>query len=141
MTSNHWNVSLPSRHCGARWGACSWPIPFPAKALEDYKGDGVTLEEIANNKEKYPLRVAVVDSLNQIRKLWMQGVGGANLRENLPAGPFDDNFKKQIQKEQADLAFGIASLEATLDKLKAVAEMARVSRSGGKRTTTSRWRL
>ena len=97
-------------------------FPFPAEALAPFKED-VTVEEILKNKDKYPFRVAVIDSFETIRDIWNAKDGmeaGTSIREEFK-GKIDDKTKKDVLVEQLFPARGIAKLEAKILLLEAVA--------------------
>lgn len=94
-------------------------FPFPAEALAAYKAD-VPIAEVADNKQKYPFRAAVIDSFEAIRKVW--GKDGRTLRETF-TDKTSDAIKKQILEEQLFPAEAIPRLEAAITRLEAVEEM------------------
>jgi hypothetical protein len=96
-------------------------FPFSADVMKPYEND-VSFDEIMKNKEKYAFRVAVLESLEKIRKYWAPGAGTTKIRDDV-RGPFDDAFKRGVKSEQEFWAIGIIELENELDKLKLVAGM------------------
>jgi len=97
-------------------------FPFPANVMKEYKSDSVSFEEIMKDKEKYPLRFAVLEAMNKIRDKWIPGAGATSLRQSVK-GPITDTIKAEVKKEQEFWAIGIIELELQLDNLKAVASM------------------
>jgi predicted Zn finger-like uncharacterized protein len=96
-------------------------FPFPAEALAPYKAD-VPLKEITENKEKYPLRVAVIDAYNTIREVWTSKTGAEGIREVF-MGKTTEDAKKQILAEQLFPAKALTKLEGMLIVLDAVAPL------------------
>jgi hypothetical protein len=97
-------------------------FPFPADVMKDYAGDGVPLDEILKNKDKYKFRAAVVEALNKIRDKWTMGAGATKIRSSVD-GPLNDKLKVEVKKEQEFWAVGIIELELNHDALVAVAGM------------------
>jgi hypothetical protein len=91
--------------------------PYRADVLKDYAPD-VSIEEILKDKEKYPLRVAVVEALDEVRNLWKAPgrAGGLRVRESI-AAPVSEDVKKQLKTELDAWAIGIARLELHSNKL------------------------
>lgn len=96
-------------------------FPFHADTMKDYQGDGVAIEDILKDKEKYQFRAAVVEALNKIRDVWEPGAGAIRLRGSVKA-PINDTLKAEIKKEQEFWAIRTIELELLLDSLNAVAE-------------------
>lgn len=94
-------------------------FPFPAEALAPYKAD-VPVSEIMANKDKYPLRVAVLDAYATIRDVWAKN--GGKLREQF-GGKTTDEAKKEILAEQIFPAEAIPRLERAIVLLEAVEPM------------------
>jgi hypothetical protein len=98
-------------------------FPFPADVMKPYEDkDGPSIDEILKNKDKYPLRAAVVESLQKIRDKWTPGTGITRIRNSVE-GPINDKLKGEIKKEQEDWALGIIELELKLMMLEGVAGM------------------
>jgi hypothetical protein len=97
-------------------------FPFPADVMKPFENDGVPLEEILKNKEKYRFRAAVVETLNKIRDKWTMGAGATKIRNEV-AGPLNDKIKTEVKKEQEFWAVGIIELELNLTQLEAVGPM------------------
>ena len=99
-------------------------FPFPADVMKDYADDGVTIDAVLKDKEKYRFRAAVVEALNKVRDKWASGAGITNIRSQLE-GPIDDKLKAAVKKENDDWAVGIIELELQLNNLtsKEVKEM------------------
>jgi hypothetical protein len=94
-------------------------FPFPADVMKDYAGDGVSLDDILKNKDKYPLRAAVLEGLNKVREVWSDGAGTTKLRTQVE-GPLTEAVKNEVKKEQEFWAVGIIELEENLNRLLAV---------------------
>lgn len=96
-------------------------FPFPEEAMKAFRAD-VTLDEIMkpDNREKYLFRVTVVESLEQIRKLW--GKGANSLRTEF-TDKTSDAIKKKILEEQLFPAEAIPKLEMLMIRLEAVEGM------------------
>ncbi len=92
-------------------------VPFAAQALEPYKADYLSLKEVLEQPEKYPLRVAVLDAAQALRKH-----ADAPMIDSIPAsGPASDAAKKSILEQQRELAVIQLDLEKKLEKLREVA--------------------
>ncbi len=96
-------------------------LTFAVDVIKDYAADDATIEQILKDREKYPFRVAVVETLNKIRAKWTPGPGAIRFRSEL-SGPQNDRLKVQIKKEQEDLALAIIELELRWAALESVAE-------------------
>src|SRR5262249_26016407 len=96
-------------------------FPFPADGLKPYESDGVSFDDIMKDKEKYAFRHAVLGVVVEINKYLAPDARKKKIRNELPAGPFDDAFKRGVKSEQDFWAVGIIELENELDKLKGVA--------------------
>jgi hypothetical protein len=94
-------------------------FPFPENAIAEYKSD-VPLAEIMANREKYLLRVHVLETFETIRKLWGTG-GGEEKKELLKkfTGKTDDAMKKQVLEQQLFPAEAIPRLEQAIILLEA----------------------
>ena len=96
-------------------------FPFPADVMKTYASDGVSMDTILKDKDKYPLRAAVIEAMNEIREKWSNGAGTMKIRTEV-MGPIDDKLKNEVKKENEDWAIGIIKLELQLTRLKEVAE-------------------
>lgn len=94
-------------------------FPFPADVMKDYAAD-VKLEDIMADKEKYRLRVAVIEVMDRLRTKWAPGAGAARIRDSV-AGPINDALKTAVKNEQEFWAVSIAELELDLLKLEGLA--------------------
>ena len=92
-------------------------VPYRADPLKDCAPD-VTIEEVVANKEKYPLRAAVIEGLDEVRGMWAAPgrAGGLRVRDACPA-PVTEALKKQLKAEQDAWALGIARLEVRILRL------------------------
>ncbi|QJW99920.1 hypothetical protein FTUN_7543 [Frigoriglobus tundricola] len=97
-------------------------FPFSADIMKEYAADGVPLTEIVTNKEKYPFRATVVESLQKVRDKWATGAGTTRIRREVKA-PIDDKLKGEVKKENDEWAVGIIELELQLQRLKDMADM------------------
>jgi hypothetical protein len=97
-------------------------FPFPADVMKDFASDGASLDDIAKNKEKYPLRAAVLDALNKVRDKWSDGAGTTKIR-NQVEGPINEALKNEVKKEMEFWAIGMIELEEHLNRLAAVEGM------------------
>jgi Caspase domain len=91
--------------------------PFPAKALEPYQADYMSVAEIEKNPGKYPLRVAVLKAAQVLR----ENANKFRMKEFLP-GTTTAQVKKQALAEQANPGKSILALEEALDELKKAGE-------------------
>src|SRR5439155_19625571 len=94
-------------------------FPFPAEALAPYKAD-VPIAEIMDNKDKYPLRIAVLDAYATIRDVWDNK--DMPVRDEFKGGT-TEAIKKEILAEQLYPARAISKLERSIVLLEAVAPM------------------
>lgn len=98
-------------------------FPFPADVMKPYEDkDAPSIDTILKEKEKYPLRAAVVEALQKVRDKWTPGTGITRIRNSVE-GPINDKLKNEIKKEQEDWALGIIELELKLTTLEGVAAM------------------
>ncbi|HEY1192359.1 MAG TPA: hypothetical protein VGE74_32345, partial [Gemmata sp.] len=95
-------------------------FPFPADTMKDYARD-VDLPTIIADKEKYQLRIAVLEVLGKLREKWSPGAGATTIRQTV-AGPINDALKAEVKKEQEFWAVSIAELELELLKLEGLAD-------------------
>ncbi len=96
-------------------------FPFNVELLKAYEAD-IPIQEITTNKNKYPLRAAVLDAFEVIREVWAgnPAAGGAKGLPNVIKAPITDATKKMIADGLDFYAIGIAKLElidSTLDSL------------------------
>lgn len=127
-----WPPAWPSREAVRVFHECALPpvtptekpldfaaTPFPAAALKGYAAD-VPVEEILRpeNRGRYPLRVAALESFAVIR----ENRGELRPRTDLPAAP-SEMLKKTIAAEQTRVAHDITRLELALAQLDAAAEL------------------
>ncbi|MBY0460970.1 MAG: hypothetical protein K2V38_26925, partial [Gemmataceae bacterium] len=89
--------------------------PFSADVMKDYAAD-LKIEDIRKDKDKYPLRVAVLRTLDKIREKWSGGAGAQRLRKSVE-GPINDALKADVKREQEFWALSIAELEVELLEL------------------------
>src|SRR5207249_1162747 len=94
-------------------------FPFPAEALAPYKAD-VPIAEIMDNKDKYPLRIAVLDAYATIRDVWDNK--DMPVRDEFKGGT-TEAIKKEILAEQLYPARAISKLERSIVLLEAVGPM------------------
>jgi hypothetical protein len=87
-------------------------LPFAANVLEAYRPDYSSVEAIRAEPAKYPLRVAVLEVLDLLRK-----AGQSPLREKFRGGGNPDRIKKEILKEQEQPARLTRELKEALDLL------------------------
>jgi hypothetical protein len=90
-------------------------LPFSGKLMQDYRADYNSLDE-NKNEEKYPLRAAVLEAIEVLRKH-----GKFPLQEHF-AGGNSDQLKQQILKQQEQPARIIGELSAALETLKDLEE-------------------
>lgn len=93
-------------------------VPFSAKTLEAYKADYNMLREITENPEKYPLRVAVLDTATALRKH-----AGAPLHDFIAGGGAGETTKKAIFEHQREPALIQLDLKNKIERLRELAEM------------------
>ena len=97
-------------------------FPFSDDVMKDYAEDGVSIDAVLKDKEKYRFRAAVVEALNKVRDKWSVGAGVTSIRNQLE-GPISDKLKAEVKKENDDWAVGIIELELQLNKLNEVKEL------------------
>ena len=97
-------------------------FPFQDDVMKDYAEDGVSIDAVLKDKEKYRFRAAVVEALNKVRDKWSSGAGVTSIRNQLE-GPINDKLKTEVKKENDDWAVGIIELELHLNKLNEVKEL------------------
>jgi hypothetical protein len=97
-------------------------FPFPADVMKDFSTDGVSHDDILKAKDKYPLRVAVLEALNKVRDVWSDGAGTTKIR-NQVEGPLSEALKNEVKKEMEFWAIGMIELEEHLNRLNAVQAM------------------
>jgi hypothetical protein len=94
-------------------------LPFPAKVLEDYKADYVSIREflqIPGKRERYPLRAAVVDAVDLLQKY-----ADTKLVESFRART-TDQVKTAVLEIQREPARVIGDLQDGLDALRKAGE-------------------
>jgi len=91
-------------------------FPFTAERLKHYGPDG-TIEEILKNREKYPLRVAILDSLTILRKAPVPGHAKGLLPISQVDVPVSEKFKRTVAKTQDVVAVLAAELEVQVELL------------------------
>lgn len=96
-------------------------VPFAEDALKKHAPD-VSLDEIAKNMDKYPLRVATLRALQTIRDVWAQG--GKEAKGVTPLlNPVTEKTKKAISDAQVPPAEALLKLESELELLLAAAPL------------------
>ncbi len=96
-------------------------FPFDETLLAAYQAD-IPVQQIATNKNMYPLRAAVLEAFEVIREVWAgnPAAGGTKGLPNVIKAPITDETKKMIADGLDFYAIGIAKLElidSTLDNL------------------------
>src|SRR5262244_982646 len=93
-------------------------LPFSAKVLADYRPDYQALQELqakdANGNAKYPLRAAVLEVIDLLRR-----PGRLSLREKFSKGGNPTAVKEEILKEQMQPARLLGEWGEALEKLEA----------------------
>jgi hypothetical protein len=99
-------------------------FPFTEAIMKDYKPDGVSIEEIKKDAEKYPVRKAAIESLELIVKVWKSSESQSSGLITEISTDATDTFKKFIQQEQEtpariteELETKITIIEKLMDKL------------------------
>jgi len=90
-------------------------LPFTVEAMKDYRSD-VPLDAIKKNADKYPLRIAVLDVIDELRKL---NSGDISLPTELTEADRSDASKgnlAKLQREPARLMQKLSELEEKLGK-------------------------
>ncbi len=106
-------VALPPLPFGP--GPFSAPqFPFLAERLKHYGPDG-TIQDILKNREKYPLRVAVLRTLDTLRKAPVPGNAKGLLPISQIDGPVTEKFKRTVAKTQDVVAVLAAELDAEVE--------------------------
>jgi hypothetical protein len=90
--------------------------PFPAKALEPYVADTMSLEEIEKNPQKYPLRVAVLQAARMLQE------NAKFHMEETFSGQSNAQIKKKVLEKQVDPGKSILVLKEALEELKKAGE-------------------
>ena len=116
------NQLPPARSTQKPLEATSLPT-FSAKVLDAYKADyksWTELEDMAKDKEKYPLRAAVLEAIRITRD--SQKI---KMRETLfnPGGQISAQIKAAFLKDQSEPGVMIFEMEKVLADMKAAAEM------------------
>ncbi|MCS6864732.1 MAG: hypothetical protein RMJ56_18050 [Gemmataceae bacterium] len=96
-------------------------FPFPLDIMKDYQSDGVTLEQIQREPDRYPFRAQVLKTFDLLRSKW-SNTAATQLRNEVLA-PINDDLKNAVKNEQEFWAIGISELEVQLEALKLVGEM------------------
>jgi hypothetical protein len=91
--------------------------PFPAKALEPYLADYISVDAIERNPAKYPLRVAVLKAAQILR----ENIDKVRMKEVFP-GNNNAQVKQQVLREQVDPGKNILVLKEALEDLKKAGE-------------------
>ncbi len=106
-------------------------FPYSGDVMKDYTDD-VPYEEVMKDKEKYRLRVAVIEAMQKVRDKWSAKAGLTKLRTEV-VGPVDDKLKKAISDEQEewDIIAAELGLYLTVLESKEVKEQ--------RETETKRW--
>jgi hypothetical protein len=96
-------------------------VPFDAGVMAAYRPDGVTVDEIRQEPQKYPIRKAALDTLAAIREQWKATTtaGGSGLRSEF-IGDTSENVKKQILAEQETPARIILELRERVAEMEMV---------------------
>ena len=106
-------------------------IPFPARTMEPYKADKVSISEVEAAAEKYPLRVSILRVVKQLNDEFSPEKAAVSFRESFSGGK-SDQIKAEILKEQTKPARVLLDLQESLDQLR---------NAGGKRDQekSKRW--
>jgi hypothetical protein len=98
------------------------PLVFDSIVLKSYLPD-ISADDILRDSEKYPLRVAVLRSLQTIRNT-MPIAGPKDVKPiSFVTSPVADQQKKAVLNAQAPMAVAIAKLEDELTALEAVEKL------------------
>jgi hypothetical protein len=115
-------------------------VPFSAAALKDYAPDGVSVEDVRRSADVYPLRVAVLNAVEVLRRHGENKVKVGNSIKNIGSlreefrGATNDAVKKTVANEQRE---GPALILAELED--AVKELEKAGESRAKEPS-KRWR-
>lgn len=90
-------------------------LPFPETALKNYPAD-VSLDEIFQNPDKYPLRIATLRSIQAIRDVWPLH-GNTQKGVTVVGSLITNQKKKAVTSAQGVVAEATARLELELDGL------------------------
>jgi hypothetical protein len=94
-------------------------MPFTAAAFKDYKDDGVSADDIKKNAEKYPVRVAVLKAIEDLRKLKDTEAAEQDLPETIQPAQITDAQKQallRIQRSPARVQLVLRNLNELLEK-------------------------
>ena len=94
-------------------------VPFSADAMKAYADDGVSIEEIKKNPEKYPLRFATVKAIEELRMLKEKEAAEADLPETISPEQITDANKQallRIQRSPARVQLVLRNLNELLEK-------------------------
>ncbi|MBA4189094.1 MAG: hypothetical protein C0467_13935 [Planctomycetaceae bacterium] len=91
-------------------------FPFLAERMKHYGMDG-TVEDILKTPEKYPLRVAVIRSLDMLRKAPVPGNAKGVIPISQINAPINDKTRREVSKTQDFVALLVAELELQVELL------------------------
>lgn len=94
-------------------------VPFSAEAMDKYKSDGKSDDEILKDPERYPLRVATIKAIKKLREVGKSG--GVDLPEELQ-NPATDAFKATLKNLQRGPARIMNDLREVLEDLEKAGE-------------------
>jgi hypothetical protein len=94
-------------------------LPFAAKRMERYRADYTSLKEIERHGDKYPLRVAVLETVKLLNEKFNPHSAAFILRDAFGGGS-SERLKKQILDEQRGPAELLAELHEALERLERV---------------------
>src|SRR5262249_26358001 len=93
------------------------PGPFSAQGPEGDKAASGSPKEIRENPDKYPLRAAVLETADALRKH-----AGAPLHDYIGAGSAGEAAKKSILEHQREPALIFLDLKTKVERLREVGE-------------------
>jgi len=93
-------------------------LPFPVEIMKDYMNN-TTIEQIKNNPDRYPLRVAVVDAIEKLRRF---DAADMALPTRLTKADRTDANKNNLSKLQRAPARVMAQLDLVIQSLQKAAE-------------------
>jgi hypothetical protein len=91
-------------------------IPFAAKRMDRYRADYSSLKEVELHRDKFPLRVAVLDTVKLLNDKFNPRSAAFILRDAFGGGS-SERLKKQIMDEQRGPAELLAELREALERL------------------------
>lgn len=94
-------------------------VPFPADALKEYADDGISIDDIKKNKEKYPLRFATIDAVEKMRLLKETEKSETDLPDKVSQAEINDATKNalvRLQRGPARVMLKLRTLVEDLDK-------------------------